>query len=190
MADLSGRTLGEYILREQIEEGGDGAVYRGEQPALEREVVIKVLHEERGDSDSRERFLREARRAAQLRHPYAAQVYAFGAEDNESLLWIAMERVQGVSHRQLQDLERREDRLLDLEGGLAARPRRREDHQGQGAVRREAELISRLVSPVPCSVLVASGVGLGAVVLVSTLVVRCSAAAALRLAKNPHAERS
>jgi len=95
--DLSGRTLGEYILREQIGEGGYGAVYRGEQPALEREVVVKVLREERGDGDSRERFLREARLAAQLRHPYAAQVYAFGAEDDGRLLWIAMERVQGVS---------------------------------------------------------------------------------------------
>src|SRR5215510_11270771 len=97
MADLSGRTLGEFILREQIGEGGYGAVYRGEQPALEREVVIKVLREQRGDSKSRERFLREARLAAQLGHPYAAQVYAFGAEDDGRLLWIAMERVEGVS---------------------------------------------------------------------------------------------
>jgi WD40 repeat protein/serine/threonine protein kinase len=95
--DLSGRTLGEYLLHEQIGEGGYGAVYRGEQPALEREVVVKVLREERGDGDSRERFLREARLAAQLRHPYAAQVYASGAADGGSLLWIAMERVQGVS---------------------------------------------------------------------------------------------
>ncbi|HEX7844122.1 MAG TPA: serine/threonine-protein kinase, partial [Kofleriaceae bacterium] len=97
MLELSGRTLGEFILREQIGGGGYGAVYRGEQPSLEREVVIKVLREERGDGDSRERFLREARLAAQLRHPYAAQVYAFGAADDGSLLWIAMERVQGVS---------------------------------------------------------------------------------------------
>jgi serine/threonine protein kinase len=95
--DLSGRMLGEFVLREQIGEGGYGVVYRGEQPLLEREVVVKVLREERGDSASRERFLREARFAAQLRHPYAAQVYAFGAEDGGSLLWIAMERVQGVS---------------------------------------------------------------------------------------------
>lgn len=93
--DLSGRTLGEYILREQIGEGGYAVVYRGEQPFLERSVAIKVLHEERLDDDSRERFLREARLASQLNHPYAAQVYASGAEG--SRLWIAMEFVQGVS---------------------------------------------------------------------------------------------
>ena len=48
MADLSGRTLGEFTLHEQIGEGGYGLVYRAEQHALEREVVVKVLREERG----------------------------------------------------------------------------------------------------------------------------------------------
>jgi serine/threonine protein kinase len=98
MADhgLAGRMLGQYILRELIGEGGYGAVYRGEQPALERDVVVKVLHERRSDSDSRERFLREAKLAAQLDHPYATHIYAFGAEDQGRLLWIAMERVRGV----------------------------------------------------------------------------------------------
>src|SRR5262245_43317119 len=113
---LSGRTLGEYIVREQIGEGGYGAVYRGEQPLLEREVVVKVLHAERSDDDSRERFLRGARLAAQLRHPYAAQIYASGAEDQGSLLWIAMERVEGVSL----------DTWLDTHG-----PMRSEEHTSE-----------------------------------------------------------
>ncbi|HEX7837115.1 MAG TPA: serine/threonine-protein kinase, partial [Kofleriaceae bacterium] len=94
--DLSGRTLGEFILREQIGEGGYGAVYRGEQPLLERDVVVKVLHERRRDRISQRRFLREARLASRLDHPYAAHVYAFGAEAQDGVLWIAMERVQGV----------------------------------------------------------------------------------------------
>jgi eukaryotic-like serine/threonine-protein kinase len=97
MADLSGHTLGEFRLRELIGEGGYGAIYRAEQPSLEREVVIKVLREERGSPDARERFLREARLAAQLRHPYAAQVYEFGTAYGGHLLWIAMELVQGMS---------------------------------------------------------------------------------------------
>src|SRR5436190_22511214 len=95
--DLSGRTLGEFRLRALIGEGGYGQVYLAEQPALEREVVVKVLREDRGSPGARERFLREARLAAQLRHPYAAQVYAFGTAFGGSLLWIAMELVQGVS---------------------------------------------------------------------------------------------
>jgi WD40 repeat protein/serine/threonine protein kinase len=95
--DLSGRTLGEFRLRKLIGEGGYGMVYLAEQPSLEREVVIKVLREERESPDARERFLREARLAAQLRHPYAAQVYEFGIAYGGHLLWIAMEMVQGMS---------------------------------------------------------------------------------------------
>jgi len=76
--DLCGRTLGEYILREQIGEGGHAVVYRGEQPALQRDVVVKVLHERRQRSDaSRERFLREAQLASRLDHPYAAHVHVY-----------------------------------------------------------------------------------------------------------------
>ena len=97
--DLSGRVLGEFTLREQIDRGGYGAVYRGEQLRLERDVVVKVLHEWRDDEISRERFLREAKLAARLTHPYAAHIYDSGVEDEDRLLWIAMELVQGVSLR-------------------------------------------------------------------------------------------
>jgi len=94
--DLSGRILGEYILREEIGGGGYGVVYRAEQTLLERDVVVKVLNEECRDEVSRRRFLREAKLASRLHHPYAAHVYASGAEREDGLLWIAMELVRGV----------------------------------------------------------------------------------------------
>ncbi|HEX3759575.1 MAG TPA: protein kinase, partial [Kofleriaceae bacterium] len=94
--DLSGRALGEFVLREQIGAGGYGAVYRCEQPVLERDAVVKVLHAGRQRNNAaKERFLREARLASRLDHPYAAHVYSFGADDG--LLWIAMELVQGTT---------------------------------------------------------------------------------------------
>jgi WD40 repeat protein/serine/threonine protein kinase len=97
MADLVGRTLGEFILREQIGEGGCAVVYRCEQPVLQRDVVVKVLHARgRRNDAAKERFLREAQLASRLDHLYAAHVYAFGAED-DGLLWIAMELVQGTT---------------------------------------------------------------------------------------------
>jgi len=96
MADLSGRVVGEFILREQIGEGGYAVVYRCEQPLLKRDLVIKVLHARRRNNVAQERFLREAQLASRLDHHYAAHVYAFGAED-DGLLWIAMELVQGVT---------------------------------------------------------------------------------------------
>src|SRR5262245_27678442 len=90
---LVGRKLGEFVLRERIGEGGFGVVYRAEQTTLDREAVVKVLHKRLQDTAQiTERFLREAKLASKLDHPYAAHVYAFGAE-SDGVLWIAMELV-------------------------------------------------------------------------------------------------
>ncbi|HEY5937604.1 MAG TPA: protein kinase [Kofleriaceae bacterium] len=84
------------MLRERIGEGGFGAVYRAEQPLLGREAVVKILHRQlRANDNALQRFLREARLASRLDHPYAAHVYAFGAEP-DGLVWIAMEMVRGT----------------------------------------------------------------------------------------------
>ena len=107
--DLSGRTLGEFVLRERIGEGGYGAVYRCEQPQLGREAVIKVLHHRLRDNDMvTQRFTREAKLASRIDHPYAAHVYAFGVEADDGLCWIAMEMVHGTPL----------DRWLDARGPL------------------------------------------------------------------------
>jgi WD40 repeat protein/tRNA A-37 threonylcarbamoyl transferase component Bud32 len=96
--ELCGRTLGEFVLRDRIGEGGFGAVYRCEQPLLGREAVIKVLqHRLRTDDNVVQRFTREARLASRLDHPYAAHVYAFGVEKTDGLCWIAMELVRGTT---------------------------------------------------------------------------------------------
>ena len=105
---MLGRRLGEFVLVGRLGEGGFGTVYRAEQPALGREAVVKILHarhRERGDWAKR--FLREAQLASRLEHPYAAHIYAFGAEA-DGLLWIAMELVRGMPL----------DRLLAADGPL------------------------------------------------------------------------
>src|SRR6476661_3818387 len=105
---LVGRTLGEFVLRERIGEGGFGAVYRAIQPALDREAVIKVLHAKlHASKAATERFLREAKLASKLDHPYAAHIYAFGAEQDGEL-WIAMELVRGTPL----------DQILKIQGPL------------------------------------------------------------------------
>jgi eukaryotic-like serine/threonine-protein kinase len=93
--DLSGRTLGEFALLEKIGQGGYGAVYRAAQPLLQRHVVVKVLR--KNDDVAEQRFLREAQLASRFEHPFAAHVYAFGVDEGEGLLWIAMELVPGVT---------------------------------------------------------------------------------------------
>jgi serine/threonine-protein kinase len=93
--DLVGRTLGEFVLLEKVGQGGFGAIYRSEQPLLKRHVVVKVLR--KNDDIAEQRFLREAQLASRFEHPFAAHVYAFGVDEVEDLLWIAMELVQGVT---------------------------------------------------------------------------------------------
>jgi serine/threonine-protein kinase len=89
--------LGDFIVREQIGHGAFGSVHRAEQPALGREAVIKVLQvRHQSSASATQRFLREARLASRLEHPFAAHIYAFGAEA-DGLLWIAMELVRGTS---------------------------------------------------------------------------------------------
>jgi WD40 repeat protein len=96
--DLRGRTLGEFVLHERIDDGGFGTVYRAKQRRGGRDVVVKVLHENlQRDDVAQQRFNREAKLASQLHHPYAAHVYAFGVEDKDGLAWIAMEFVPGVT---------------------------------------------------------------------------------------------
>src|SRR5215510_3280277 len=94
--DLSNRTLGEFVLRERIGVGGHGTVYRCEQRALGRDAVVKVLRPRKTNDAQAERFVREAKLASRLDHPYSAHVYDFGVED-DGVRWIAMELVHGVS---------------------------------------------------------------------------------------------
>jgi WD40 repeat protein/serine/threonine protein kinase len=105
MVDLSGRVLGDYVLREKVGGGGYGEVYRAEHRVLGSVAVVKVLNEARrgGDYDAAaERFRREARLASQVRHAHVAHVYGFGVaapegDYTDELMWIAMEFIDGVT---------------------------------------------------------------------------------------------
>ena len=96
-ADYVGRRLGEFVLGEKIGEGGLARSSSRTRWGCQRQVVVKILRSRFGaDETTQLRFLREARLASSLDHPYAAHVYAFG-EEPDGLLWIAMELVRGTS---------------------------------------------------------------------------------------------
>lgn len=93
---LIGRTLGDLRLLEKLGVGGHAVVYLAEQPNPGRTVVVKVLRARfEARSASTRRFLREVQLAATFDHPYAAHIYAYGAEP-DGLLWFAMELVRGT----------------------------------------------------------------------------------------------
>jgi len=83
MESLIGRTLGHYRIAALLGEGGMGAVFKGNDATLQREVAIKVLHPHIArQKDFQERFLHEARTAARLDHPGIVKVYDFGLSDD------------------------------------------------------------------------------------------------------------
>lgn len=68
---MSRLLAGRYELGEVIGRGGMASVYRARDCSLDRDVAIKLL----ADGASRERFLVEARRTAQIRHPSVVEIF-------------------------------------------------------------------------------------------------------------------
>ncbi len=105
---LEGVSLGQYRLVERLGKGGMAEVYKAYQPSLDRYVAIKVLHAYFAEEeDFRNRFQREARAVARLRHPNIVQIYDFGVEGD--VYYMAMEFLAGGT---LKQRLRRADALL------------------------------------------------------------------------------
>jgi serine/threonine protein kinase len=82
----------------ELGRGGMGVSYLAGDNVLRRKVALKVIQvpaAARGSHTVRERFLREARAAAALRHPNVAAVFQFGASPGGSRCYYAMELVEG-----------------------------------------------------------------------------------------------
>lgn len=96
LQNLTGRTLGKYELRAMLNRGGMGAVYKGFQSDLGREVAVKVLPPAlASEANYLERFNREAKTAASLEHPHIVPVYDFGVDHDIS--YVVMRLLTGGS---------------------------------------------------------------------------------------------
>ncbi|HEV2664884.1 MAG TPA: protein kinase, partial [Blastocatellia bacterium] len=86
---------GKYRIERLIGHGGMGSVYRATHLTLERSVAIKILRPEfLANATARERFNREARAAARLKHPNVVTVYDSGHLPNGSA-YLVMELIEG-----------------------------------------------------------------------------------------------
>ena len=98
--DLAGRTLGSYQITEELGRGGMAIVYRAYQPSLNRYVAIKVLPPQLSfDQQFVDRFQREARAAANLRHPNIVVIHDVGHHDGT--YYIVMEYLEGRTLKEL-----------------------------------------------------------------------------------------
>jgi serine/threonine protein kinase len=89
-----GQTLGSYKIVQELGRGGFATVYRALQPALNRDVAIKVLHPEFiRDERALRRFKREAVAVARLTHQNIVAVYDYGEQGGHA--YLVMEFISG-----------------------------------------------------------------------------------------------
>jgi len=94
MIGLIGNRIFHYEILEKLGEGGMGIVYKAEDTKLHRKVAIKLLRPEAiGDHAAKKRFIREARAASALNHPYITIIYEINEWHDRD--FICMEYVEG-----------------------------------------------------------------------------------------------
>jgi serine/threonine protein kinase len=109
-----GKTLGKVQINLLLAHGGMAEVYLGTHTTLQRPVAVKLLRNQyQDDPDLLERFQREARVVARLRHPNIVQVLDFDNIDGQP--YLVMEYVPGPSlATHLKKLNERKQRLPPL----------------------------------------------------------------------------
>lgn len=109
-----------YEILELLARGGMGAVYRARRVLLGDDVAVKVLSTP-DDASLRERFLRESRAAAQLRHPHIVGVLDYDV-DRQGHPFLVMEFLNGPSLLQRVALDRRlpVDEVLNIAAHLCS----------------------------------------------------------------------
>jgi predicted Ser/Thr protein kinase len=92
---------GRFRIEREIGTGGMGAVYLATHLGLERPVAVKIIKSQFiGDADVADRFLREARTMAKMRHPHAAMIFDAGSLP-DGRHFIVMEFVEGETLSQI-----------------------------------------------------------------------------------------
>jgi len=83
----------------ELGRGAMGVTYRATDTSLQRKVALKIIKTDIAErnADARERFVREARAAAALRHEHIATVYQFGMRLERGQYFYAMELLDGAT---------------------------------------------------------------------------------------------
>jgi len=109
---MIGKTIDHYRIDQMLGQGGMAAVYKATDEQLERPVAIKVMHPHLAAQKSfQNRFLQEARTAANLDHPNIVRILDFKPFDSD--LFLVMEYITGGSLRQYIKRLNEESRFID-----------------------------------------------------------------------------
>src|SRR3954447_13624345 len=92
--DFQTALAGRYSLERELGRGGMGVVYLAREVRLDRPVAIKLLPPDLASSPGlRDRFLREARMAARLSHPYIVPIHS--VDEIGAFVYYVMAYVDG-----------------------------------------------------------------------------------------------
>src|SRR4029453_17203019 len=86
--------LGRFELIERIGMGAFGSVWKARDKQLDRTVAVKIPRQGDMSAEEQEKFFREARAAAQLRHPHIVSVHEIGRAGD--IIFIVTDFVRGV----------------------------------------------------------------------------------------------
>jgi serine/threonine-protein kinase len=136
--------LGKYEVVAHIATGGMGAVYKAIDTVLQREVALKVLPPDMASKpNALERFRREARNAAKLRHENIVTIYEF--DQSGDTFYLAMEFIDGIDlHEYIERkgrLDPEEARIVTIQAAHAL-----EHARTQGVVHRDIKPSNFLVT--------------------------------------------
>ena len=139
MPEWIGKTIGKVRIEKLLARGGMAEVYLGTHLALERPVAVKLLHSYIEEEPTLlERFHREAKVVASLRHPNIVQILDFDSTDGHP--YIVMEYLKGPTLaaylRHLHQRKKRlpSDQVASLLNGLTAAL---DYAHGQGVIHRD-----------------------------------------------------
>src|SRR6516162_6291934 len=113
-ADVTGRTILHYEIKEPLGEGGMGVVYKALDRKLNRLVALKFLPRDLVASpEANERFIQEATALSLLNHPHIATLFDFEEADGDRFL--VLEYLAGGTLKDRVEALSREGRQLPIE---------------------------------------------------------------------------
>jgi tetratricopeptide (TPR) repeat protein/predicted Ser/Thr protein kinase len=121
---MIGKSIGRYTIIEKLGEGGMGVVYKAKDTRLDRIVVLKFLPSMISiNTQSKKRFIREAKTASSLDHTNICTIYEID-ETEEKQIYIVMAYCQGKTLKEIikngpLDKDRAVNIALQIASGLA-----------------------------------------------------------------------